>query len=138
MQTFLPYDSFRDSAACLDRQRLGKQRVEVVQILNALAGESKGWVNHPATRMWRGYEMALVEYGLAVCDEWISRGYHDNCRKRIAELAINFVGNTGYPPWLGDPDFHESHQSNLVRKDPEHYREFFPDVSPDMNYVWPV
>ena len=33
MQTFLPYPDFARSAAVLDRQRLGKQRVEVLQIL---------------------------------------------------------------------------------------------------------
>lgn len=36
MQTFLPYKSFEQSAACLDNKRLGKQRVEVLQILKAL------------------------------------------------------------------------------------------------------
>jgi hypothetical protein len=25
----------------------------------------------------------------------------------------------------------------LVRKDPEHYQRFFPDVPPDLDYVWP-
>jgi hypothetical protein len=37
MQTFLPYPNFAQSAACLDNKRLGKQRVEVLKILNALA-----------------------------------------------------------------------------------------------------
>ena len=36
MQTFLPYPDFRQSAACLDYRRLGKQRVEGVQILKAI------------------------------------------------------------------------------------------------------
>jgi hypothetical protein len=30
------------------------------------------------------------------------------------------------PHWLGDPDFHRSHQSALLRKDPEHYGPLFP------------
>ena len=42
------------------------------------------------------------------------------------------------PPWLGDPALHRSHQSSLVRKDPAHYRRFFPDVPDDLPYVWPV
>jgi len=62
MQTFLPYSSFIESVRCLDRQRLGKQRVEALQILNALNGKSKGWTNHPATKMWCGYEEALCLY----------------------------------------------------------------------------
>jgi hypothetical protein len=57
MQTFLPYYSFEESAKCLDYRRLGKQRVEVYQIINILEGKNKtnGWVNHPAVKMWIGY-----------------------------------------------------------------------------------
>ena len=36
MQTFLPYKSFVKSLNCLDNKRLGKQRVEAMQILNAI------------------------------------------------------------------------------------------------------
>ena len=37
MQTFLPFADFRKSAAALDNARLGKQRVECLQILRALS-----------------------------------------------------------------------------------------------------
>jgi Pyrimidine dimer DNA glycosylase len=36
VQTFLPYPDFARTAAVLDDRRLGKQRVEVLQILNAM------------------------------------------------------------------------------------------------------
>ena len=36
MQTFLPYKSFKKSAETLDYQRLGKQRVEAMQIINVI------------------------------------------------------------------------------------------------------
>ena len=36
MQTFLPYPDFARSAQALDMRRLGKQRVEVLQILGTL------------------------------------------------------------------------------------------------------
>ena len=48
MQTFLPYPDFVASARCLDRRRLGKQRVEVLQLLRALLVPGSGWANHPA------------------------------------------------------------------------------------------
>jgi len=36
------------------------------------------------------------------------------------------------------PEFTLSHQSNLLRKDPEFYRPVFgPDVPDDLPYVWP-
>jgi len=74
MQTFLPYADFERTAAVLDGPRLGKQRVEVLQICNALHKERGGWVNHPVTRMWRGYEPALVAYGLAIVRAWTAQG----------------------------------------------------------------
>jgi hypothetical protein len=136
MQTFLPYPDFRRSAQCLDRLRLGKQRVEVKQILNALTGVSKGWQNHPATKMWRGHIRYLALYGMAMCEEWKSRGYKDSL---YDQFRHTFETHTGVPPsWLGDEDFHRSHQSNLLRKAPEHYGQFFLDISNDLPYVWPV
>ena len=139
MQTFLPYDSYRDSARVLDRQRLGKQRVEVFQILRALNGESKGWVNHPATNMWRGNEKALVVYGTTICAEWKARGYKDAMQARIGEYFYKFPDAADGPPsWFGYEEFHLSHRSNLVRKFPEHYLQYWPDMTPDLEYVWPI
>ncbi|MFK5143433.1 MSMEG_6728 family protein, partial [Klebsiella pneumoniae] len=86
MQTFLPYSSFKASAKVLDRQRLGKQRVECLQILNVLFGVKSSWANHPAVLMWKGYEGALIEYSLTICEEWTSRGYKDTCAAKIFNL----------------------------------------------------
>lgn len=136
MQTFLPNHSFFVSARILDRQRLGKQRVEAYQILKALRGESKGWVNHPATRMWRGYERSLIHYTAAMCDEWTSRGYQDSIKAKVRAMLDDYEYQK--PWWLGDPNFHLSHQSNLIRKFPEHYGQLFPGVPDDLPYYWPV
>ena len=64
MQTFLPYEGFKQSFKILDYRRLGKQRVEARQVLNILRDKTstKGWRNHPITRMWDGYESALKLY----------------------------------------------------------------------------
>lgn len=140
MQTFLPYPSFVDTAEALDRQRLGKQRVETLQIMSALLTGS-GWVNHPATKMWAGYERGLYLYQQAVCFEWVRRGYYDSCLSKTAELYFEYrpawVGPTD-PPWMGDVGFHISHQSNLIRKDPEFYGPQFPGVPDDLPYIWPI
>jgi hypothetical protein len=137
MQTFLPYPSFTLSAQTLDRQRLGKQRVEVLQILTALSGKSKGWVNHPATRMWRDHEPALIEYGLAMCDEWVRRGYYDGCRSKIEAFYEQFDAAPTMPWWFGDGDFHRAHRSNLLRKDPTYYGQFDWGVPSILPYLWP-
>lgn len=139
MQTFLPYADFYESARVLDYRRLGKQRVETFQILNALNGASKGWTTHPATRMWSGYEDALAMYGIVVCQEWIGRGYKDTMLERFEAMIPRAARrHLVYPSWLGREDFHISHQSNLIRKLPEFYGPLFPGVPDNLEYVWPA
>ena len=138
MQTFVPYADFTATARCLDMRRLGKQRVETLQILKALQGDS-GWSNHPATKMWRGHELSLVMYGVAICDEWIQRGYKDTCRAKILAYAPLFSESSAeYPWWWGDPRVHASHRSNLLRKDRDHYGQFAWYERDDLPYVWPA
>ena len=140
MQTFLPYEDFRESAKVLDRARLGKQRVETVQILKALTLADYGWKQHPATKMWRGYANWLVDYGMAICDEWLLRGYDDTCYDQIISIRDSLIPsetNTSPPPWLGDERLHRSHRSNLTRKDPEYYRQFWNEPD-DIPYFWPT
>lgn len=134
MQTFLPYSNFEKSAKVLDRSRLGKQRVEVLQILNTLQNGG-GWSSHPAVLMWAGYEGALSLYGMTICDEWIERGYRDSCRNKILTLKAPDVI---LPPWVGDVAFHASHRSNLLRKDSEWYGQWGWTESENLPYVWPV
>jgi len=142
MQTFLPYPDFVQTAKILDYRRLGKQRVEAWQILNTLRGTSngRGWVNHPATKMWRGYEMALIHYGIAMCEEWIRRGYKDTLLPRFKSLIPNpnIIYSFELPSWIGDEKFHRSHRSNLLRKKPDFYRQFWPKETDNLDYVWPV
>ena len=142
MQTFLPFPDFQQSAAVLDRERLGKQRVEALQILRALVIPEYGWQSHPAIRMWMGYVPALTMYGLAVVDEWTARGGEDTTRAKIMEFAPqaahpDYAAKIPMPPWLGEPDFHLSHRSRLIAKDPRFYTKVFPGTDPDLEYVWP-
>ena len=51
VQTFLPYPDFERSARTLDPKRLGKQRVETIQVVRALTRPGYGWANHPAVLM---------------------------------------------------------------------------------------
>ncbi|WP_300460989.1 MSMEG_6728 family protein, partial [uncultured Nocardioides sp.] len=83
MQTFLPYPDFARSARALDRKRLGKQRVETLQVVRALTRTDYGWQNHPAVLMWRGCEEALGRYGLECCAAWTDLGFDDTCALSI-------------------------------------------------------
>ncbi|NKQ58960.1 cytoplasmic protein [Amycolatopsis sp. K13G38] len=149
MQTFLPYPDFTASARVLDTRRLGKQRVETLQVLRAITVEGYGWRHHPAAKMWRGYEEALTRYGLQMCEVWCAQGRADTCADKLREDLTRATGLTvvrtepvlseagDMPKWLGDEDFHRSHQSALVRKDPGHYGRWFPGVPDDLPYLWP-
>ena len=149
MQTFLPVADFADSARLLDSPRLGKQRVETLQILRAIELPDYGWANHPAVLMWRGRTPALVAYGLAMARIWRERGFGDTTETQIGEFAPQVVGvpqaelaEAGLlPSWLGDEALHRSHRSNLIAKDPGFYRprftELFGPEPDDLPYVWP-
>ena len=150
MQTFTPHSNFVESLRALDLKRLGKQRVEVVQIVRALTVPGYAWSSHPAVLMWKGYEEALGRYGLTACEVWTERGFGDSCAATItADLRAAGIAKIGsyeelaasdaLPPWLFDEAVQLSHRSSLLRKDPEHYRPLFPPDTPwDLDYVWPV
>mgnify|MGYP003676208942 FL=1 len=137
MQTFLPYKSFTKSAQVLDYKRLGKQRVEAMQIFNALTGVPTksgkaytGWLNHPAVVMWKGYEEALLLYKNKMIEEWILRGYNNTME------MIGVSDDVVMPPWLGNDRVHGSHRSNLLRKDWEFYSQYKWIESDDLDYYW--
>jgi hypothetical protein len=149
VQTFLPFPDFEASARALDQKRLGKQRVETIQVVRALTVPGYGWANHPAALMWKGFEEALGRYGFACCEVWLELGFGDTCAATIAtdlraagvttvRTQAELAAADALPSWLGDEELHLSHRSALVRKDPDFYRERFPDAPDDLPYVWPV
>lgn len=133
MQTFLPYADLSRSAAVLDNKRLGKQRVEAKQILLVLGRGGGPWFNHPAVRQWLGCEYWLREYAMFICGEWLSRGYNDTV---LGGLKRQRYQKSPKPWWLGLRVYHLSHQSNLMRKAPEWYSQYW-STAPDMDYFWP-
>ena len=152
VQTFLPYADFEVSARVLDRQRLGKQRVEALVLLRICRDDKKRWANHPLRIMWMYNLEALAYYGVVICEEWIGRGYKDTCKEKILEVNQELDGPIledlrhkynrragGFlPSWFGYEPFHASHRSNLLRKDEDHYSAFGWTDPNDLKYVWLV
>lgn len=146
MQTFLPYKDFERSAQVLDWRRLGKQRIETLQILKALLNKSEGWRNHPATLMWEDHEFQLSRYGMYMCKEWKARGYNPGVTYPQVREIYNQLKEEGYrrdlPTWVGKKKFHQTHRQMLVWKAPKLYLGKFkdvlevPEVKPE--YWWPV
>jgi hypothetical protein len=142
MQTFVPINSFSQSAEVMDLRRLGKQIIECQQIFKALSVPGYGWQSHPAVKMWRGHRGSLLNYTEAFNKEWrIRRGKDHGAYLNLLQIASeHFIDPSEYdmPKWWGVYEVHESHQSNLVRKAPEHYSKYFPNVREDLEYLWPV
>jgi hypothetical protein len=140
MQTFIPFKDITKSAECLDNKRLGKQRIETVQIARCLLGLSPGgWKNHPAIKMWKGYEPYLIKvYLKAMMDEWEKRGFNnDKTKEHYKELYRKIRRKKAIaPPWITDK-FCISHQSNLLRKNEEYYSKYF-SAPKDLPYLWPM
>ncbi len=86
------------------------------------------------TKMWHPYKETLIEYAIAICEEWIGRGYKDSTLpffldKRSSDVIM--------PPWLGDERVHSSHRSNLLRKNYEYYSQFGWKEEPSQEYYYP-
>ena len=135
MITFLPSTNFAESAAMLDKKRLGNQRVEARMILRWLRNpeDYPRQQNAGYTIMWRGYEDALCVYYNACLEEWARRGGQNLvCQPEPVDAR-----KVRMPPWLGDEELHHTHRSALLCKLPEHYEQFGWEVSdPKVEYLY--
>lgn len=141
MQTFLPYPNLKQSISCLDPSRLGNQVYRECKTLI-----SGGWKNHPASKMWRGYESALCQYALYGLEELKNNRNKDYPKwfKFFREKQSEY-GKIVFPPWIGDEKLHSSHRAALLYKDKEWYGDFGweekprgPDENGSWNYYWPI
>jgi len=137
MQTFLPYPDFKESFRVLDNKRLGKQRVETFQIINAILGRPrkdgrpyKGWINHPCSVMWKDHVPALQMYYNECIEVWVERGFKNTMQRE------EYVGDIVLPDWIGYEEFHSSHRANLLRKDFDFYSKFGWTENPEDPYIW--
>jgi hypothetical protein len=158
MQTFIPIatTNFSEIAKTLDNKRLNKQALEGWQILMTLTeldpeGNDripKGWANHPAVKMWRGYETALLHYIIAMCDEWRSRGFHttidDKARTTFTTAVMKGKISTKlvYPPCIVE-EVATTHRTALLSKHYEWYSQFqwaedTGSQPPTYEYLWVI
>lgn len=146
MQTWIPYPDFTRSAIVLSDAHLNQQRKDAFELLDILIAKREKYSNHNVTRMWRGSEHALWKYLSAMCMEWDDRHQTDNMFNDVAEFMCDAldmgrvdVSNRLYQPWwMGKPGTHQGHRSELLRRDPQHYRDHFgPDESNVLPMMWP-
>ena len=158
MQTFISDTNLIKNFLNLDNKRLGKQRRESVFILEAILKQNKeGYKNHPAVKMWKGYEGYLLFVYLFVNMKiWKNKNFNNvktqEDYEELSKLLLNkfkcflskllpfiFIRKLIWkkPPWI-TKEFIEAHRSKLIRKKPEHYRSLFPDTKEGLEYIWPI
>lgn len=120
VNTFVVHQDFQLCALFLDDRRLGKQRVEAKQIIDAVIAlqegdATAGWRNHPATRSWLNHLDALKLYFNAMVSEWVKRGYKNNYQLYDLPSTIE------QPYWIDCSSVHYSHMAQLVQKDSSYY-----------------
>lgn len=178
MQTFLPYSDFKKCAEVLDKKRCWKQVIEAKQIItvldnlkkeievpkiieNSIKKKRQAWENHPAVKMWKGYEELLKHYYNIFLDHCVHVRFINT---RLTYIECNYSNgeftDLGYqlvngfelygdlfkltdketPFWFNNEDFHRSHRARLIEKDREFYLPKFPDDEGfnDSKYLWPV
>ena len=165
MQTFLPDRDYAVSAAVLDNRRLGKQILECYQLMLANCPNQHGRViklfnrgctnktvvnlathadynppyrNHPCALMWRGHDVSLLIYAIAMHREWRRRGFN-SYRETLDKMKVLCDrAQRSVPLWHTREDVYASHRSNLLRKDLSHYSQFRRSEPSNLEYVWPV
>lgn len=138
MITFLPDPNFIKCARILDRQRLGKQRLEAKWVARIVLKEAK-YINHPLIRLWEDFPQAIIEYGICICEEWRRRGYIDNQLDWFL-ARVELEGLYKDPSWLNNKKIHSSHRTKLITKDPIYYAAFdwIEKPDPTVGYYWPL
>jgi len=148
MQTLFPYPEYDESARCLRNLELANQISHTLIILDTLheVEGAGGWARHPAIEMWRGYEAQLCTYGLAMCDEYQSRGFNvlasqERINWHLASIATVDDFEMGKPRWMEDASkflwLQRTHRSFLLGKDKKFYAKYKWDVNPGIPLYFP-
>lgn len=126
MQVFIIGSPF-ETAMYLDKKRLNKQIIECHQILDAIYGKSKGWVNHPCTIQYREFTAWLEWYTSCL-------SFYKNGAIVFAEFA-SMKANEFKPAWHTQEYFNNM-KRRLYTKDHEHYRQWAELGESNENWYW--
>lgn len=136
MQTFLPENNFVASARALDNTRLNSQLNEGARIMTALV-TGKGWIHHPATKMWIGHENSFLEYLCAIKRECKARHIDYTAHWTVIQRMTGWAEDSDFPRIIRGGDYPEwwmddeqrrrivtTHRGRLWQKDPVFYAKY--------------
>lgn len=113
MQVFIPYaDPYLTATALKGDRRFNKQYQEAKQILLAIKDPTKGYANHPVTKMYKD-DVLWLSYYIEVF-KWVSI---DN---RIMARFYAIKANRIKPEWMTS-ELCDQHKRRLYTKNPKHF-----------------
>lgn len=117
MQIFIPYSSPYETAMLMrtDKKRFFKQILETKQILAAIRDPTKGYANHPVTKMYTGHTEWL-NYYLEVF-ELVRDG------KLFSAQVASAFSDLVRPEWMSTA-LCDQHKRRLYTKNPVLYKCF--------------
>ena len=103
------------TAIYLDKKRLNKQIIECQQILDAITGKTKAWVNHPCTIQYREFVQWLYLYKQCL------KYYRNGCIKyaEFASIKANEI-----KPSFHTSEYFDNMKRRLYTKNHEHYKQW--------------
>lgn len=126
MQIFITGSPF-ETAQVLDKRRLNKQIIECLQIMKAIKGESKAWLNHPCVKMYREHLDWLKNY-FGTLDDF--RDGHIEHAKFFSFLADKFR------PHFHTQEYFNQMKRRLFTKDNEYYKQWLHLGESDVNWYY--
>lgn len=137
--TLRPYAEHTATADCLHERDLRSQLQLVKSLLNTLhqQGHHHSHIeeHHPLLGMWRGYELNLTAYGLALHEA--RRFKSDDTEAWLMQHMVWAESGSMDPPWwLAYPEVHLGCKSYLLRSDYGFYSKKFKDVALDEPLFW--
>lgn len=138
MQVFCPYSNPIDCAKAMwkDQKRYNKQIIETYQIIKAIEGKTKSWVNHPIVKMYKNYKDWLYNYVSCfnMYKFYIKDSSLDN-EFLLYALFYDSEANKNKPYFLTN-DFCNQHKRRLYTKSPELYSQFANYGTSDENWYY--
>lgn len=104
-----------DTAKVLDNRRLNKQIIECKQILKAIDGDTKAWVNHPATLQYKNHRRWLFSYMMCLI-------YYKDNQMWGAEQWSKEAEE--YKPYWHTENYFTQMKRRLFTKNNEHYSQW--------------
>jgi hypothetical protein len=146
MQTWITDYDFYKSASNLDTKRLGSQIYEGIHILaslldvnDKLVNPKRNVKNHPAAKLWIGYEKELLFYIHEHLWFWFGKNYSSIINYENYKILLHVLGwcSAKTLNWITD-NLIQTHRSALIQKNPDHYRRIWPDCPTNlkMHYGW--